>query len=74
MSMPERVTVMRSFTYDVAQAVADIREKSEHPDPNSLEIDLDEVLEYLEDWIYDDMRSVVSRHDLAYFDEYGEEL
>jgi hypothetical protein len=72
--MPERITVVRTFTYDVAQAVADIREMSEHPDPNDLEIGLDEVMEYLEDWVFDDMRSPVSRHDLAYFDENGEEL
>ena len=74
MAMPERITVTRTYTYDVAQAIADIRLISEHPDPNNLEIDLEEVLEYLEDWIYDDMRSPISRHELAYFDENGNEI
>ena len=74
MSMPKKITVVRTFTYDVAEAVADIREMSEHPDPNDLEIGLDKVMEYLENLIFDYMCSHINRHAVAYFDENGEEL
>jgi hypothetical protein len=37
-------------------------------------IHIGNVLEYIEDWVEEDMRAPLSRHDLVYQDEDGNEL
>lgn len=68
MSLPERINVIRSVTYDVAGIVDSLKELGEE------EIDIDKVMEYIEDWVEEDMRAPVSRHDIVYQDENGESL
>lgn len=68
MSLPERINVIRSVTYDVAGIVDSLKELGEE------EIDIDKVMEYIEDWVEEDMRAPVSRHDIVYQDENGEYL
>lgn len=68
MSLPERINVIRTFTYDVPKIVSDLE------DMGMEEIDLDVVLEYIEEWVWEDMSAPPSRHDLVYQDENGEEL
>jgi hypothetical protein len=38
------------------------------------DIDLDVVMEYIQEWVYEDMSSPPSRHDIVYQDENGNEL
>ena len=66
--LPERINVMRTLTYDVPKIVSDLE------DMGMEEIDLDVVLEYIEEWVWEDMSSPPSRHDLVYQDEDGNEL
>jgi hypothetical protein len=68
MSLPERINVIRSVTYDVAGIVDSLKELGEE------EIDIDKVMEYIEDWVEEDMRAPISRHDITYLDENGQEL
>ena len=68
MSLPERINVIRTFTYDVPKIVSDLE------DMGMEEIDLDVVLEYIEEWVWEDMSAPPSRHDLVYQDENGNEL
>ena len=68
MSLPERINVIRTFTYDVPKIVSDLE------DMGMEEIDLDVVLEFIEEWVWEDMTSPPSRHDLVYQDENGNEL
>ena len=66
--LPERINVIRTFTYDVPKIVSDLE------DMGMEDIDLDVVLEFIEEWVWEDMTSVPSRHDLVYQDENGNEL
>ena len=66
--LPERINVIRTLTYDVPKIVSDLE------DMGMEEIDLDVVLEYIEEWVWEDMSAPPSRHDLVYQDENGEEL
>lgn len=68
MSLPERINVMRTLTYDVPKIVSDLE------DMGMEDIDLDVVLEFIEEWVWEDMSSPPSRHDLVYQDENGNEL
>ena len=66
--LPERINVIRTITYDVPKLVSDLE------DMGVEDIDLDSLMEYIEDWVYEDMTAPPSRHDLVYQDENGEEL
>lgn len=66
--LPERINVIRTLTYDVPKIVSDLE------DMGMEEIDLDVVLEYIEEWVWEDMSAPPSRHDLVYQDENGNEL
>ena len=68
MSLPERINVIRTITYDVPKLVSDLE------DMGVEDIDLDSLMEYIEDWVDEDMSAPPSRHDLVYQDENGEEL
>lgn len=66
--LPERINVIRTISYDVPKLVSDLE------DMGVEDIDLDSLMEYIEDWVYEDMTAPPSRHDLVYQDENGEEL
>lgn len=66
-----RVTVTRSFTYDVEEIKNSIRQINNDPEQ---EVTDDEVLELIESWVQEDMRSPISRHELIYTDDEGQEL
>ena len=71
MSLPERINVIRSITYSTEPIVEEIRTVLDDPHHNP---EIDEVLEFIEDWVAEDMSAPLSRHDLVYQDENGEEL
>jgi hypothetical protein len=68
LDLPERINVIRTVTYDVPAIVDSLKEMGEE------EIDMDMILEYIEDWVEEDLTAPLSRHDVVYQDENGEEL
>ena len=67
-TLPERINVIRAITYDVAKVVEDLKEMEVEP------IDIDTVINYITEWVEEDMRAPLSRHDIVYQDEDGNEL
>lgn len=67
-TMPERINVIRSITYDVSKVVEDLKEMEVDL------IDLETVMNYIAEWVEEDMRAPISRHDITYLDENGQEL
>ena len=67
-TMPEKINVIRSITYDVPSIVDSLKEMGEE------DIGIDSVMEYIEDWVAEDMTAPLSRHVLTYLDENGQEL
>jgi hypothetical protein len=51
------LVVTRSVTYDIGQIIADIGEMDGTPDEET-------VLEQVQEWIHEDLRSPLSRHDV----------
>ena len=68
-TMPERINAIRVITYSVPDIVSHIEAMRGEP-----EVTLEEVMDYIEETIEDDMRSPLSRHEVVYQDENGEEL
>ena len=68
MSLPKRINVIRTVTYSVPDIVTSLEEMDME------DIDLDVVMEYIQEWVYEDMSSPPSRHDIVYQDENGNEL
>jgi hypothetical protein len=66
--LPERINVIRTVTYDIPAIVESLEEMGME------DIDLDVVMEFIQEWVYEDMSSPPSRHDIVYQDENGEEL
>lgn len=69
--LPERINVIRTVTYDVPSIVSDIRTMLDDHHHNP---DLAEVMEYIEEWVAEDLTAPLSRHDVVYQDENGLEL
>ena len=69
--LPERINVIRTVTYDVPALVDNLQEMND--DPN-YQPDLEDIMSYIEDWVYEDMSAPLSRHDVVYQDENGNEL
>ena len=67
-TMPEKINVIRSITYDVSKVVEDLKEMEVDF------IDLETVMNYIAEWVEEDMRAPISRHDITYLDENGVEL
>jgi len=67
-TLPERINVIRTVTYDVPKIVEDLQGM------NMEDIDLDVILEYIQEWVEEDLRAPLSRHDVIFQDENGEEL
>ena len=68
-TLPEKINVIRSITYDVSSIVDSLKEVMGEED-----INIDSVMEYIEDWVSEEMTAPLSRHELTYLDEYGQEL
>ena len=71
MTMPKRINVIRTVSYDVAEIVDSIKELNNDP---SLEVRFDEVIELVNTWAGEDLTSPISRHDIVFMDENSEEL
>jgi hypothetical protein len=69
-TLPERINVIRTITYDVPSLLIDLEDMGVEKE----EIDLEFILDHIHEWVYEDMSSPVSRHDLVYQDEDGNEL
>ena len=67
-TLPEKINVIRSITYDVPAVIKDLKEMNVSP------IDLDTIFHYINEWVEEDMRAPISRHDITYLDENGQEL
>lgn len=66
MSLPQRINVIKTITYNVGQLRREVL--------NDLGIELntvDDVMEYIEDWVADDFGGLSG---LVFQDENGEEL
>jgi hypothetical protein len=70
MSLPERINVIRTVTYHVPTIIQDMNVSNGDWEPRSV----DEVIEFISDWVEEDLRAPISRHDLVYQDENGDEL
>ena len=65
MSLPQRINVIKTITYDVGAIRRDARE-------SGLELDTaDDVLEFIEEWVDEDFGGLSG---LVFQDENGEEL
>ena len=73
-TMPEKINVIRSITYDVPSIVDSLKEMGEE------DINLDSVMEYIEYWVSEDIPFPLSvkagkrSHEFTYLDENGEDL
>jgi hypothetical protein len=65
MSLPNRINVIKTITYNVPQVVADMR------DAGIEDLSIDGVMEYIEDWVADDFGGLSG---LIFQDEDGNEL
>lgn len=84
MSLPERVNVMRVISYDVATIVEQIRAEREHeimydkrgarPLSSMPPITIEDVVDRIENYCYDDFAGEVYLRDLIFQDENGTEL
>ena len=52
-TMPEKINVIRSITYDVPSIVDSLKEMGEE------DINIDSVMEYIEDWVSEDIASPI---------------
>ena len=71
MSLPERINVIRTITYATEHMLADVALSNEISED---EVTTDMLLDWISDWVDEDMAAPPSRHDLVYQDENGEEL
>ena len=67
------VTAMRSFTYDLEAVKETMKEFASRHDKGE-EISDEEAFDMIRDWAYEDLRSAISRHDIKFIDEGGNEL
>ena len=70
MSLPERINAIKTVTYDVVQIVESLQAMN---DDDSYEPTLQEVLDYISDWVYEDFYND-DTSDIILQDENGEEL
>ncbi len=68
MSLPERINAIKVVTYDVVQIVESLQAMN---DDDAYEPTIEEVLGYIEDWVYEDFGD---SYGVVYQDENGEEL
>ena len=70
-TLPEKINVIRSITYDVQTVIKDLEDLGVEKEWAT---NLDTIIHYITEWVEEDMRAPISRHDLTYLDEYGQEL
>jgi hypothetical protein len=68
MSLPERINAIKVVTYDVVQIVESLQGMN---DDDTYEPTIEEVLAYIEDWVYEDFGD---SYGIVYQDEHGDEL
>ena len=68
LELPERINVSRTFAYDVNIIIKDLKQNGEK------NINEDTIIEYVNNLVNEDMTSPVSRHDLVWQDENGNDL
>ena len=69
--LPEKINVVRSISYDVQTVIKDLEDLGVETEWAT---NLDTIIHYITEWVEEDMRAPLSRHDLTYLDEYGQEL
>lgn len=69
--LPERINVIRTVSYATEHMLADVALSNEISED---EVTTDMLLDWISDWVWEDMTSAPSRHDLVYQDENGNEL
>lgn len=84
MSLPERINVMRVLTYDVATIVEQIQADRDseviydkdgaRPLASDVSITLDDVMDRIENYCYDDFAGEVRLRDLIFQDENGKDI
>ena len=67
-TLPKYINVSRNITYGVPQLIELMKEGGEE------NINIETIIEYLEDNVREDMCAPLSRHDLVWTDENGNEL
>jgi len=67
MSLPERINVIKTVTYHVPSIIQDMNQNNLEWIPQ----DVDDVLEFIEDWVAEDFGGLTG---LVFQDENGEEL
>lgn len=65
------IVARRTFTYNVEEIVNSIRDIN---NDQTLEVSDEEIWDLVSEWVYEDMRSPMSRHDLTWVDEDGNDL
>ena len=69
MELPSRITATRSFTYDTAEV------RASYKDVHGETLTDEEIMDLIDEWITEDMRSPLSRHDVVVVNaDTGEEL
>ena len=67
MSLPQRINVIKTVTYDVSAILDDIKKMGMDFEITTV----DDVMEFIEDWVADDFGGLSG---LVFQDENGEEL
>lgn len=62
------IVARRTFTYNVEEVVNSIRDIN---NDQTLEVSDEEIWDLVSEWVYEDMRSPMSWHDLTWVDEDG---
>jgi len=76
MPLPERINAIKTVTYDVTQIVESLQAMNDYgsrgdDDVEPYEPTIEEVLGYIEDWVFEDLGD---SYGVIYQDENGEEL
>ena len=68
MNLPETITVTRSLSYNVSEIVSDLK------DEGVTDIDIEKIVNQIQEWVEEEMRAPISRHDIVYQNEDGEQI
>lgn len=63
------IVVMRTFTYNVEEIKKDWAENHDGTEPTD-----EDILNLVEEWVEEDMRSPLSRHSCVWMDDEGNEI
>jgi len=68
MNLPETITVTRSLSYNVSDIVSDLKNEG------VTDIDIEKIVNQIQEWVEEEMRAPISRHDIVYQNEDGEQI